>query len=168
MQTRKDRIRGKIIKSCISKSCGFSQWKALFLDKQNLLVTILQIHLPAQARAMTLSLVQFIPPSPEFLLSFMSMKSGMCGQPTWSAGHDPPMTSSCIYYSSSGLFHILLMIASNIPRAGFFRGLPQLCYTCTSASDNQSSFHSSAAPESTPTFFFSPWVQPRFIQQERA
>lgn len=37
----------------------------------------------------------------------------------------------------------------------FFRGLPQLCFTCTSASDNQSSFHSSAAPESTPTFFFS-------------
>lgn len=49
----------------------------------------------------------------------------------------------------------------------FFRGLPQLCFTCTSASDNQSSFHSSAAPESTPTFF-SPRVQLGFIQQERA
>lgn len=42
-----------MIKSCISKSCGFSQWKALFLENQNLLVTILQIHLPTQARAMT-------------------------------------------------------------------------------------------------------------------
>lgn len=90
-----------------------------------------------------LSLIQFIPPAPVSLLSSTPMKSGICSQPKQSTGHDPPMTSCNICSDTGGVFQILLVIVSDILRVwwvlvGFFcRGFPQLCFTLTSASDNQ-------------------------------
>lgn len=124
------------------------------------------------------------PPGSQFLSSPcpLLVKSGVCSQPKWSAGHNLPMTNCSICSDTGEVFQILLVIVSNILRClfwfwfgvfwvfflvvcfgficlvgfGFFfsTGFPQLCLTLTSASGNQGSFHSPSASKSTLIFFF--------------
>lgn len=153
MQTRKDGIRGKIIRSHISKSCGFIQLKTLFLENQNLLGTLLQIRLPARQEPGPLSPVQLFLLATGSLLSSMPTEPGVRSQPKQSAGRDPPMTNYSICSNTGGVFQILLVVIADILRWFFF--FPGVFPSCASAPDNQGSFHSPSASKNTLIFFSS-------------
>lgn len=152
MQTRKDGIRGKIIKSCISNSCGFSPWKALFLENQNLLVTFKFTCLPKQEPWPTLWSSSFLllqcfsSPSRPWNQACMASPSDLLDMtyPWPAAAFTTTLVESCIF---------CLWLYPTFQGLAFFRGLLQLCFTRTSASDNQSSFQSPAAPKALQQFF---------------
>ena len=126
MQTRKDGIRGKIIKTCISKSCGFNKLKTLFLENYNLLGTILQTHLPARARVGTRTHTPLSGPvhssCPSCFFSPSRPWSDACvASPTDQLDVTHPWPTAA-FSPTTVVFQILLVIVSNTFRP-FFPGV---------------------------------------------